>query len=146
MAFGRYVPAIAGLAAVVAALTATVYLIRPADQAGPDLSRSKPSQHGLFMVSIRPESGVIQQDTMHSWLLTLKTPSGKPVENAAIDISGGMPPRHQGLPTSPQAGGYLGGGHYRIDGLKFTANGQWQLHFAIYAAAGSDAVVFNVMR
>ncbi|TIW92933.1 MAG: auxin-binding protein, partial [Mesorhizobium sp.] len=34
---------------------------------------------------------------------------------------------------------------YRIDGLKFTMSGWWQLRFAISAAAGSDTVVFNIV-
>ncbi|TIW70579.1 MAG: auxin-binding protein, partial [Mesorhizobium sp.] len=47
--------------------------------------------------------------------------------------------------TSPQATDYLGEGRYRIDGVKFTMSGWWQLHFGISAAAGSDSVVFNVV-
>ena len=56
-----------------------------------------------------------------------------------------MPQHNHGLPTSPQATDYLGDGRYRIEGLKFTMTGWWQLRFAISAPAGSDTVVFNVM-
>ncbi|TIX45261.1 MAG: auxin-binding protein, partial [Mesorhizobium sp.] len=80
-----------------------------------------------------------------AWLLTLKTVKGDPVEGAAIAVSGGMPQHNHGLPTSPQATDYLGEGRYRIDGLKFTMSGWWQLRLAISAAAGSDTVVFNVV-
>lgn len=123
---------------------AAVYLTAPGRDAGPDLSRSKKSEHGLFVVSIEPESGRMRQGELHSWLLTLKTTAGAPVEGAAIDVSGGMPQHDHGLPTSPQATDYLGGGRYRVEGVKFTMSGWWQLRFAISAAAGSDTVVFNL--
>ena len=92
-----------------------------------------------------PERGVVRQGELQSWLLTLKTAAGAPVEGAAITVSGGMPQHDHGLPTSPQATDYLGQGRYRIDGVKFTMSGWWQLHFGISAAAGSDSVVFNVV-
>ncbi|TGT35104.1 FixH family protein, partial [Mesorhizobium sp. M8A.F.Ca.ET.167.01.1.1] len=97
---------------------------------------------GLFVASFEPERGVIRQGELQSWLLTLKTAAGAPVEGAAITVSGGMPQHNHGLPTSPQATDYLGEGRYRIDGIKFTMSGWWQLRFAISAAAGSDSVVF----
>ena len=45
----------------------------------------------------------------------------------------------------PQATDYLGGGQYRIDGIKFSMTGWWTLHFNISAKAGSDSVTFNVV-
>ncbi|RVC93082.1 auxin-binding protein, partial [Mesorhizobium sp. M2A.F.Ca.ET.017.03.2.1] len=111
----------------------------------PDLSRSKKTANGLFVASFEPERGDIRQGELQSWLLTLKTAAGAPVEGAAITVSGGMPQHNHGLPTSPQATDYLGEGRYRIDGVKFTMSGWWQLHFGISAAAGSDSVVFNVV-
>jgi hypothetical protein len=110
-----------------------------------ELRRAKTSQHGLFLVSLVPEDGRIRPGEVHSWLLTLKTAAGAPVEYAAIDISGGMPQHRHGLPSSPQATAYLGNGRYRIGGLKFTMDGWWQLRVAISAAAGSDTVVFNIV-
>ncbi|TIS90554.1 FixH family protein [Mesorhizobium sp.] len=143
----RYLLAGLGLAALLAGTLAVVYLTAPRSPqlAGPDTSRSKTTANGLFVASFEPERGVIRQGELQSWLLTLKTVAGAPVEGAAITISGGMPQHSHGLPTSPQATNYLGDGRYRIGGLKFTMSGWWQLRFAISAAAGSDTVVFNVV-
>ncbi|MCV3208781.1 FixH family protein [Mesorhizobium sp. YC-39] len=143
----RYVLAGLGLAALLAGILTVVYLTtQHAPQlAGADISRSKTTAHGLFVASFAPEKGVVRQGELHSWLLTLKTVKGASVEGAAITVSGGMPQHRHGLPTSPQATDYLGDGRYRIDGLKFTMSGLWQLHFAISAAAGSDTVIFNVL-
>jgi hypothetical protein len=143
----RYILAVFGLLAVLGTILTGVYLTGWGARDGqPDLLRTKKSEHGLFLVSLAPEGGHIRPGELHSWLVTLKTAAGAPVEYAAIDISGGMPPKHnQGLPTSPQATDYLGQGRYRIEGLKFTMDGWWQLRLAISAAAGSDTVVFNVV-
>jgi hypothetical protein len=113
----RYFLAALGLAALLAGVLATVYLTAPHGPQAPDTSLTKKSANGLFVASIKPESGVVRQGEMHPWLLTLKTAAGAPVENAAIEISGGMPEHSHGLPTSPQATEYLGGGRYRVDGV-----------------------------
>ncbi|TIS99738.1 FixH family protein [Mesorhizobium sp.] len=143
----RYVLAGLGLAALLAGILAAVYLTAPQSPrlASSEIARSKKTANGLFVASFEPERGVIRQGELQSWLLILKTGAGTPVEGAAITISGGMPQHRHGLPTSPQATDYLGDGCYRIDGVKFTMSGLWQLHFAISAAAGSDTVVFNVL-
>ncbi|UCI05047.1 FixH family protein [Mesorhizobium sp. B1-1-8] len=143
----RYILVALGLAALLVGILAVVYLTAPhsAQVAGPDTSRSKKTAAGLFVAGFEPEHGVIRQGELQSWLLTLKTAAGAPVEGAAITVSGGMPQHNHGLPTSPQATDYLGDGRYRIDGVKFTMGGWWQLRFAISAAAGSDSVVFNIV-
>ncbi|TJV44072.1 MAG: auxin-binding protein [Mesorhizobium sp.] len=143
----RYLLAGLGLAALLVSILAVVYLTAPhsALPAGPDVSRTRNSDNGLFTASFSPERGVVRQGDLESWLLTLKTKAGAPVEGAAIAISGGMPLHNHGLPTSPQATDYLGDGRYRIEGVKFTMSGWWQLHFAISATAGSDTVLFNVV-
>ena len=143
----RYLLAGLGLAALLVGVLAVVYLTAPqsAQLAGPDVSRTKKTDNGLYMVSFVPERGVVRQGELESWLLTLKTKTGASVERAAIAISGGMPQHNHGLPTSPQVTDYLGEGRYRIEGLKFTMSGWWQLRFAISSGAGSDTVLFNVV-
>ena len=140
----RYLLATLGLAAILAGVLAAVYL-HGAGQGGPDVSRTKKTDGGLFVATLVPASGIVRQGQLQSWMLTLETPADAPVENAAIDISGGMPQHNHGLPTSPQVADYLGQGQYRIDGVKFTMAGWWQLHLSISAAAGSDTVVFNIV-
>lgn len=139
----RYILAVLGLLAVLVGVVLAVYM-HGVGQDGPDLSRTRKTEGGLFVATLAPANGAVRQGELQSWMLTLKTPSGAPVENAAIDISGGMPQHNHGLPTSPQVADYLGQGRYRIDGVKFTMSGWWQLHLSISAAAGSDAVVFNI--
>ncbi|MDW6020383.1 FixH family protein [Mesorhizobium sp. BAC0120] len=109
-----------------------------------DLSRSKPSEKGLYTVSIEPEGGQVRQGELQSWLVTLTSKAGTPVENARMTVDGGMPEHHHGLPTSPAMTATLGPGKYRVEGVKFHMGGWWQLRFAISAAAGDDEAVFNI--
>ena len=109
-----------------------------------DLSRSKNSVNGVYAVTIAPEVEPVQQGPLHAWVLTLKTPDGKPVEGATIGIDGGMPQHGHGLPTSPAVAAYLGEGKYRIDGVRFNMSGWWELKFAIKAPPGEDSIVFNI--
>ena len=140
---GRYVAAAAAIVLLIAAGLLAISYGLP-HHAGPDRSLSRKTQNGLFAVVMTPSSPLHVGKTQ-SWLMTVRTAAGQPVENAAIDISGGMVRQLHGLPTSPQVTDYLGQGRYRIDGLKFHLRGWWQVHVAISAAAGSDRVVFDVV-
>ena len=139
-----YVAAIAAAALIAAA----AFLFMPL--AGPpkpelDQSRSKATAKNLFVAEIAPEKPEIKQGELHSWILTVKTSDGKPVEDARVEIGGGMPDHNHGLPTSPEVTEYLGQGRYRVEGVKFTMSGWWELRFDISSAAGTDAVVFNLV-
>ncbi|RUU49419.1 auxin-binding protein, partial [Mesorhizobium sp. M2C.T.Ca.TU.009.01.2.1] len=92
----RYILAGLGLAALLVGIVAAVYLTLPQSASGPDLSRSKKTSNGLFVASFEPERGVVRQGELQSWLLTLKTATGAPVEGAAITVSGGMPQHDHG--------------------------------------------------
>ncbi len=111
----------------------------------PDLSRSKPSELKTYVVAVAPESEPLRQGELHTWLLTLTTPDGRPVESASIAVDGGMPRHGHGLPTSPRMTKYLGTGRYRIEGVKFNMGGWWELKFAVSAPPGEDRAVFNVL-
>jgi hypothetical protein len=139
----RYGLAVLGLAAVLTGVVLVAYLHGSGQ--GPDLSRTKATANGLFVVAIRPQSGAVRVGELQSWQLTLTTKAGAPVEYAAVDISGGMPRNSNLLPTSPQVADYLGQGRYRIDGVKFSMRGWWQLRLTVSAAQGSDSVVFNIV-
>jgi hypothetical protein len=69
---------------------------------------------------------------------------GRPVEQAAIKVDGGMPEHGHGLPTQPRLGRSLGGGVYEIDGVRFSMGGWWEFKLAIESPAGADSVTFNL--
>jgi hypothetical protein len=134
------------LAAVVAVAIAFVgwrMMMSPPDDL--DLARSKPSVAGVFVVAVAPEREPLQQGPLHSWIVTVTTPDGAPVEEATIAVDGGMPQHGHGLPTAPAMTGALGDGRYRIEGVRFNMSGWWELKLAIAADGASDDVTFNLV-
>ena len=110
-----------------------------------DQSRSRTSENGMFTVALEPETGTIEIGPLHAFILTVATQDGQTVSEATIEIGGGMPDHDHGLATQPEITAALGEGRYRVEGVKFTMEGWWQLRFDISTAAGDDAVVFNIV-
>lgn len=137
------------LAVVVLAMVAVgAYLAAPAvgpAQAELDQSRTRATADGLYLATIEPEAPEIRQGELHAWILTVKTADGKPVGDAQIKIDGGMPEHNHGLPTAPEMTERLGEGRYRIEGVKFSMSGWWELKFDISSPVGADTVTFNLV-
>ena len=70
--------------------------------------------------------------------------AGMPVDDATIQIDGGMPQHGHGLPTRPRVTRALGNGLYEIQGVRFNMGGWWEFKLAIDAPSGSDVVTFNL--
>jgi hypothetical protein len=111
---------------------------------GTDLSRSRTTEAGLYIVSIAPENEPFNRNDMHSWIVEIKDKAGQPVQGAKLAVGGGMPRHGHGLPTAPEMTDDLGGGKYRVDGVRFHMFGWWEFSFDIDAAPGKDRVVFNL--
>lgn len=140
----RYLAAVV----VLVALAIGAYLASPLaapEKPGLDLSRSRSTANGLYTVALEPEAPEIRQGELQSWIVSVKTSEGKPVEDALISVDGGMPEHNHGLPTAPAATENLGEGRYRVEGVKFSMSGWWELRFAITAPAGADTVTFNLV-
>ncbi len=96
------------------------------------------SDSGLYRVEIRPDGGRVEIGALQDWRLKVEAASGTPVERAQIVVGGGMPGHGHGLPTQPLVTSYLGGGQYRVEGVKLSMSGAWVLAFAISSTAGND--------
>ncbi|MDN5927360.1 MAG: FixH family protein [Hyphomicrobiales bacterium] len=110
-----------------------------------DLSLSKKSATGLYSVSLTPEQAPSREGALQSFILTVKMADGTPVDVLRIAVGGGMPRHGHGLPVEPRVGAALGNGKYRIEGVKFSMAGWWQLKFTIDAPPGRDDVEFNIV-
>ena len=71
-------------------------------------------------------------------------PDGTPLEHADLSIDGGMPQHGHGLPTEPQVTEDLGGGRYKVEGMKFNMPGWWTITLKVSGAAGTDSATFNL--
>jgi hypothetical protein len=89
------------------------------------------SESGLIKLSFHSEVEPLPLNRIHAWTLHLETSDGKPVENATVLMTGGMPAHNHGLPTNPVVTEYLGGGDYRVEGVRFHMQGAWVLEVAV---------------
>jgi cytochrome c peroxidase len=106
---------------------------------------TKSTDDGYLHLSIESQATPIPLNKLHSWIVSVKTPSGKPSQPLEILIDGGMPRHSHGLPTQPQVTRYLQGGKYLIEGLQFHMAGVWQLRFKCLDEMGWHDVTFKLL-
>ncbi|MFL6659765.1 MAG: FixH family protein [Massilia sp.] len=109
-----------------------------------DLRLARPSAHGTYQVTLQAPAEAVVVNRIQSWQLHIAAPDGSAVSNAHVIFDGGMPQHGHGFPTSPRISA-VQGGDYRIDGVKFSMGGWWEIKLAIDGARGSDTVTFNTM-
>jgi len=110
-----------------------------------DTSTSVLTDQGLFRVSYSSESTPLPINQIHTWTIHVETADGQPVDDAEINVDGGMPDMNHGFPTSPQVTQNLGNGDYLVEGMKFQMLGWWEVKFNISANGQSDTVTFNLI-
>ena len=109
-----------------------------------DLSLTRPTEHGLYVGTLEPGVSPIPVGTMQTWTVAVTAPDGTPLEHAELSIDGGMPQHGHGLPTEPQVTEELGGGRYRVEGMKFNMPGWWTIKLEVAGPAGTDSATFNL--
>ncbi|MBP1885800.1 FixH family protein [Sinorhizobium mexicanum] len=109
-----------------------------------DLSLTRYSDAGLYQTRLDTDMNPVSIGAMHAFIVTLRTRDGRPVEKAALTIDGGMPQHGHGLPTTPRVTADLGGGRYRVEGIKFNMPGWWTVTVHATSGAGGDETTFNL--
>ena len=114
----------------------------PADQFGFG-PRTSAAKH--YTATIEAPSQPLKPRRLMKLQVSIHDITGRPVDNATIEIDGGMPQHGHGLPTKPRVTRSLGDGRYEIEGVRFNMGGWWELRLAITSAsAGTDSVTFNL--
>ncbi|MGV3591745.1 MAG: FixH family protein [Gammaproteobacteria bacterium] len=99
------------------------------------------SDSGALRASYTSEVMPLPLNRMHGWTLHLETRDGTPLENAEVTIDGGMPAHNHGLATAPAVTAHLGNGDYRVEGLRFHMQGEWELRLTVRHAGKADRIV-----
>ncbi|MCB1463146.1 MAG: FixH family protein [Nitratireductor sp.] len=108
-----------------------------------DLPEAAMTANGLYRVELKAQDMKMGVGPIHVWIATVTDKDGNPVEGAKIAVDGGMAAHGHGLPTAPEMTQVMAPGVYKIDGVKFSMMGEWQLRLKIEAAAGTDNVEFQ---
>jgi hypothetical protein len=114
---------------------------RPAETefgTGPRTSASR-----QFTATLQPDQP-LRPRRMQTVRVAITDAAGVPVDDATIQIDGGMPQHGHGLPTRPRVTRALGNGLYEIEGVRFNMGGWWEFKVAINTPSGSDIVTFNL--
>ncbi|GAA5181250.1 FixH family protein [Niveibacterium umoris] len=110
-----------------------------------DLSLTRPTVDGKFVVTLQPPATPPAINQLHTWQVRLASQDGAPVTHAQIKVDGGMPQHGHGLPTRPQVTQAFSDGTYLIEGMKFSMTGWWEIKLSIDSPQGSDKVTFNTV-
>ena len=110
-----------------------------------DTSLSRPTEQGVYQVTISSDLAPLSLNKIHSWTIHVAAPDGTAVTNAEITVDGGMPAHQHGFPTAPQVTKNLGNGDYKLEGVKFSMSGWWEIRLDIAAGGQSDSVTFNIV-
>ncbi len=102
------------------------------------------SARGLYRVSFASSIDPIEINRIHEWVVHVETADGEPVEQATLDVAGGMPEHDHGLPTSPRVTVELGNGVYRVQGLRFHMAGDWLIEIEINDGVRTDSVAITL--
>lgn len=101
------------------------------------------SAQQLYVASLNTTE-VLKPRRMYTLQVSITDAAGQPVENATIEVGGGMPQHGHGFPTNPRITQNLGAGSYVLSGLRFNMGGWWELKLAITTPSGTDTVTFNL--
>lgn len=107
-------------------------------------TQTRTSGNGIYEVTIDSWLKPLELGRMHAWTASIRTAEGKPVTNASIRISGGMPIHNHGFPTQPEMTKQLEDGVYLLEGFKFSMGGPWVIILDITSDEGTDSVAFDI--
>lgn len=117
--------------------------VAAADEADQTI-QTRTTSKGLYEVTIESWLKPLKLGRMHAWTATIRTPDGKPVTDASIKISGGMPIHNHGFPTQPEMTKQLEDGVYLLEGFKFSMGGPWVMILDIQEGENTDSVAFDI--
>jgi hypothetical protein len=119
---------------------------------GKNVSRPAVTEFGIgprtsathqFTATLQPDQP-LRPRRLQTVRVAITDAAGHPVDDATIQVDGGMPQHGHGLPTRPRVTRALGDGLYEIEGVRFNMGGWWEFTLAIAAPAGADVVTFNL--
>ncbi|HDZ08900.1 FixH family protein [Pseudohongiella sp.] len=102
------------------------------------------SQPAGLHVTMQSELEPVTINQMHTWIISVHDTQGEAINDAVIQVDGGMPLHNHGLATSPQVTGQPGEGRYRLQGVRFHMNGEWELRLQIEHAGVPYQATFTL--
>jgi hypothetical protein len=97
-----------------------------------------------YTVEVQSQLSPIEINKIHNWIIKITDSSNRPLNNASIEMIGGMPDHDHGLPTEPQVTEEVGPGKYLLQGVRFHMQGKWQIIFTITESGNQDQAILEL--
>lgn len=95
-------------------------------------------------IGIAPSKGAISVGVTQEWSISVSTVEGAPLAGCRIRFDGTMPEHGHGLPTAPRVTGETAPGRYRLEGVRFSMAGHWQLDVDAACKDGAQHTIFDL--
>lgn len=99
-----------------------------------------PSHNGIYRASLA------RSIDPSVWTVNVQTAAGTGVGDATLALESWMPDDDRLAPTRLRVTQNLGGGRYRVEGLRFDRRGWWNVKLQVSAPNGTDSLAFNLVR
>ena len=109
------------------------------------LGTARKSNRGVFMISVTSDLDPVVINQFHQWTVHVETADSQPVEDAVIELSGGMPAHDHEMPSVPVVTQNMGKGGYLVEGMTFHMPGLWQMMLYITSGSTSDTVILDLI-
>ncbi|MDQ1850749.1 FixH family protein [Gemmobacter fulvus] len=100
-------------------------------------------EQAIFQVTLTSLSGDLKIGDFEEFEIAIVDSSGAPVAGATVVFSGGMPGHGHGFPTAPTVS-EIGGGLYKLEGVKFSMGGAWEINLTISADSKTDTASVQI--
>lgn len=134
------VVSLAGAGTLMGALHSSELVPPPPAEFGPG---PRSSANGWYRAVIEPVEP-LTVGKLHAWRIRLETSYGSPETQATVAVDGGMPQHRHGMPTRPRVTGEEAPGVYRVEGMKFSMGGWWEIKVHVSGTQGVDTITFNL--
>lgn len=104
-----------------------------------------PSHNGSYRASIIGLPEPIELGRSLALTVEIRTAADAPVEGAVLALESWMPDDETVSVARSGAIQEVGGGLYRVEGLRFASRGWWNLRVQISTARLTDSLAFNVV-
>ena len=116
-----------------------------ADQTVPALSTPRKSNRGVFTILVTSDLNPVVINQFQQWTVHVETAEGQSLEDAVIELSGGMPAHDHEMSSVPIVTKNMGKGDYLIEGMTFHMPGLWQMMLYITSGSTSDTVIMDLI-
>ena len=104
-----------------------------------------PSHNGSYRASIIALPETVELGRSLALTVAIRTAADSPVEGAVLALESWMPDDETVRVARSAAIQEVGGGLYRVEGLRFASRGWWNLRLRISRAGLTDSLAFNVV-